>query len=151
MCMVHGIIKHNLYYTDVELLNHSISDGEECPINLWWPLLRRGFMDHYLPIEQLDEADNCIARRLNLSRESFVGKETNCSASFIWRGEIKYDRKCSRDKFFILLSIQWNSPEMRTAPLIRTPCMVPATYKTTLSCPQGCLEWRGSTVIRTMP
>jgi hypothetical protein len=49
--------------------------------------MRRGFRDNYLSIEQLDETDNCIAQRLNLSRENFVGRETSCSANFMWRGE----------------------------------------------------------------
>ena len=70
-----------------ELMNHFFADGEECPIQLFWPIPREEFMEGYLSIEQLDETNNCIAQKLNLSRENFVGRETKCLATFMWRGK----------------------------------------------------------------
>lgn len=64
-----------------------ISDGEECPIDLWWPVFSSSFLDSHLSIKELDEPANCIAKKLNISRESFVGKGSSCPADFTWRGK----------------------------------------------------------------
>ena len=40
----------------------------------------------YIHIDELDDPSNCIARRLNLSRKSFVSNESNCPTTFLWRG-----------------------------------------------------------------
>ena len=64
-----------------------ITDGEECPVYLWWPVLSEEDYDKsYLLIYNLDDETNCVARRLNLSRRNFINEKSNCLANFNWRG-----------------------------------------------------------------
>ena len=63
-----------------------LTDGEECPMFLWWPIMSEDYRQSFMPIAGFNNATNCIARKLNLSRSNFVGNKSNCPSDFQWRG-----------------------------------------------------------------
>ena len=70
-------------------------DGEECPIDLWWPGLSEEdemYKKGYIPISDFDDETTCISRNINVTllRRDFISNTSKCLTSFNWRGSNTY-------------------------------------------------------------
>ena len=77
------------FYGINELVNALCVDGEECPIDLWWPGLSEEdemYKKGYIPISDFDDKTMCVSGQLSLSRRDFISNTSKCLTSFNWRG-----------------------------------------------------------------